>query len=148
MPENDVADLVQDVYSILVEKLPQFQYQSSKRFRGWLWTILLNKRREWIRHRQPTALEAQMVTEVAVSPAIEKVIQIEYQHYLVAKTTELIRPEFQAKTWRAFHDCVLKDRAISEVARELEMSENAVYIAKCRVLRRLLQELEGLLEVE
>jgi len=32
------------------------------------------------------------------------------------------------------------------VARELGISENAVYLAKCRVLRRLKQELAGLVE--
>jgi hypothetical protein len=32
------------------------------------------------------------------------------------------------------------------VGRELGISENAVYIARCRVLRRLRQELAGLLE--
>ena len=33
-----------------------------------------------------------------------------------------------------------------DVARDLGMSENAVYIAKCRVLRRLRRELAGLVD--
>ena len=33
-----------------------------------------------------------------------------------------------------------------QLARELGLSENAVYIAKSRVLRRLRQELEGLMD--
>jgi hypothetical protein len=40
------ADLVQDVFLVLVEKLPQFDYDPSKRFRGWLWTVIRNKLRE------------------------------------------------------------------------------------------------------
>ena len=40
----------------------------------------------------------------------------------------------------------MQGRPAAEVARELGLSENAVYIARCRVLRRLRQELGGLVE--
>ena len=40
---SDAADLVQDVFAVLVEKIPEFQYDPAQRFRGWLWTIAANK---------------------------------------------------------------------------------------------------------
>src|SRR5438105_2006111 len=43
VPAADAADLVQDVLTVLVEKLPEFRYDRRRRFRGWLWTVLRNK---------------------------------------------------------------------------------------------------------
>ena len=39
---GDASDLVQEVMVILVTKLPDFEYDPSKRFRGWLRTVTLN----------------------------------------------------------------------------------------------------------
>jgi DNA-directed RNA polymerase specialized sigma24 family protein len=41
---------------------------------------------------------------------------------------------------------VVEDRSPQDVAAELEMSVEAVYQAKSRVLRRLRRELEGMME--
>ena len=41
--DADAADLVQDVFAILVQKLPDFQYDQGKGFRNWLRTVLLSK---------------------------------------------------------------------------------------------------------
>jgi RNA polymerase sigma-70 factor (ECF subfamily) len=54
--------------------------------------------------------------------------------------------EFQPTTWKAFWQAVPLGRPAAEVAAELGISENAVYLAKGRVLRRLRQELNGLLD--
>jgi RNA polymerase sigma-70 factor (ECF subfamily) len=54
--------------------------------------------------------------------------------------------EFEPATWRAFWECVVNERPAAEVASELELTENAVYLAKGRVLRRLRNELGGLLD--
>ena len=39
----------------------------------------------------------------------------------------------------------MEDRPAAAVSRELEMTANAVYVAKARVLARLREELRGLL---
>src|SRR5258708_3966903 len=46
LPTHDAADLVQEVLVVLVHKLPEFNYDPTKSFRGWLRTIALNKWRE------------------------------------------------------------------------------------------------------
>ena len=35
----DAADLVQDVFEVLLRKLPEFQYDRQKSFRSWLRTV-------------------------------------------------------------------------------------------------------------
>src|ERR1700722_3362463 len=52
LQDTDAADLVQDVLIVLVRKLPEFQYQPGRSFRGWLRTVLMNK---WRDRRRPAA---------------------------------------------------------------------------------------------
>jgi RNA polymerase sigma-70 factor (ECF subfamily) len=54
--------------------------------------------------------------------------------------------EFQPTTWKACWEIVVAGRSPEEVAAELGITTNAVYVAKSRVLRRLRQELHGLLD--
>jgi RNA polymerase sigma-70 factor (ECF subfamily) len=57
-----------------------------------------------------------------------------------------MRAEFESSTWTACWEHVVSGRSAADVAAELGISEGAVYVAKCRVLRRLRQELKGLLD--
>jgi RNA polymerase sigma-70 factor (ECF subfamily) len=57
-----------------------------------------------------------------------------------------MRAEFEDRTWKACWEGVVVGRPAADVARELGLTTNAVYLAKSRVLRRLHQELCGLLD--
>jgi RNA polymerase sigma-70 factor (ECF subfamily) len=70
----------------------------------------------------------------------------EYRRELTARALQLMQADFAPTTWKACWEFVAQGRSAAEVARELGISENAVYLAKCRVLRRLRQELAGLVE--
>ena len=48
--------------------------------------------------------------------------------------------------WRAFQRVALDGESATEVARELGVSVNAVFIAKSRVLARLREEVAGLVD--
>jgi RNA polymerase sigma-70 factor (ECF subfamily) len=130
-----------------VRKLPEFRYDSGQRFRGWLWTVTVNKCRE--RRRRVVAAPAAGeggLSGLADSDPAEEFDEAEYRQYLARQVARLIQAEFQPNTWKAFWECVVADRPAAEVARDLGTTENAVYIAKGRVLRRLRQELDGLLD--
>ncbi len=58
LQQFDAADLVQEVLSIVFRRLPDFQYNTTGSFRGWLRTVTLNKFREKKRKR---------VTDVSVA---------------------------------------------------------------------------------
>src|SRR5437763_1958531 len=55
--EQDATDLVQEVFVTLLEKLPEFRYDRTGSFRGWLRTVLRNKWREVRRKRIPMPLD-------------------------------------------------------------------------------------------
>ena len=58
---------------------------------------------------------------------------------------DLVRAEFENRTWEAFWRTAVEGHAPAHVAEDLGMSVPAVYKAKSRVLRRLRQELDELL---
>ena len=72
--------------------------------------------------------------------------ELEYRQYLVNRALEMMQAEFEESTWKACWECVVNDRNGVEVAQELGITANAVYVAKSRVLRRLRNELNGLFE--
>jgi RNA polymerase sigma-70 factor (ECF subfamily) len=145
--EADIADLVQDVFAVLVEKLPQFRYDPHGRFRAWLWTIVANKCRA--RQRRPVAWHQASERELAELPAGDDVAALseaEYRRHLMHRALQLMQQDFQPATWMAFWECVVAGRAASDVAAELNLSLDAIYTAKSRVLRRLREQLDGLLD--
>ena len=147
LQESDAADLVQDIFSVLVEELPRFEYQPGKRFRGWLWTVTLNRFRERRRRRDPTPQGGEETLTLASTPdGVTEVAEAEYRTYLVDRALRLMQAEFQPVTWQACWEYVVASRPAAEVAAELHISVNAVHLAKSRVLRRLRQELKGLLD--
>ena len=58
----------------------------------------------------------------------------------------LAKGEFDEVTWRACVEYVMNGRPPAEVAQELGVTVNMVYLAKSRVLRYLRGELAGLLD--
>jgi RNA polymerase sigma-70 factor (ECF subfamily) len=146
--EHDAADLVQDVFVVLLRTLPTFDYDpASGKFRAWLRTLLLNKLRDRKRReaREGQAL-AQRQTEGESPDAVNTFWEREYHQELSRRALQLMQADFAPTTWKACWETVVEGRASQEVARELGITENAVYIAKGRVLRRLREELNGLLE--
>jgi RNA polymerase sigma-70 factor (ECF subfamily) len=144
----DAADLVQEIFVVLVRKLPEFQYDTRQRFRGWLWTVTVNKYRESRRRHAPVLapLHDSALPEPAGPDPAEAMAEAEYQHYLVQRALRLLQAEFPPATWKAYREHIMDGRPAADVAADLGISVNAVYIAKCRVLRRLRAELEGFLD--
>jgi RNA polymerase sigma-70 factor (ECF subfamily) len=144
---SEAEDLVQDVFTTLITALPKFTYDRSQSFRGWLRTIVVNRCRDRFRHRQhesPSLLTQQWDGQ---SPdKIRTLEEHEYRSLLACRALELMRSEFEEATWRACFECTVNDRPAADVAEQLGLSVNAVYVAKSRVLRRLRQELDGLWE--
>ncbi len=142
---HDAADLVQDVFTILVRKLPEFEYDRRRSFRAWLRTVFLNRWRNWRRDAGPV-VEGDAVPEAAVPDPAAEQAEAEYNRHLVHRALGLMQAEFEPATWQACWECVVAGKPAAVVADELHLTVNAVYLAKSRVLRRLREELDGLLD--
>lgn len=144
--EDEAADLAQEVFAVLVQALPHFVYDDKTgRFRSWLRTIALNKFRNQKR-REARAPQQPLDDEVPIPDDAVDFWERAYQRELTGRALRLMQADFSPTTWQACWKFVAEGHSATEVARELGISENAVYLAKCHVMRRLRQELGGLLD--
>lgn len=141
LQEEDLSDVFQEVFKTLVVHLAEFRKdRAGATFRGWLWTITRNKVNDHFRKRARQAegegVLAQLPAPVESDPEEADAIRALYHRGL-----ELIRGEFEPRTWQAFWKTAIEGRAPRDVAGELSMSAGAVRVAKSRVLQRLREEL-------
>jgi RNA polymerase sigma-70 factor (ECF subfamily) len=148
LQESDAADLVQDVFTTLVQKLPEFRYDRDKSFRNWLRTVLLNKWREHQRRKVSAAARAEpgALDGLAAPDDVRAFDEAEYRQHLVRRALELVQSEFSPKTWKACWEHVVAGRPAADVAAELGIGVGSVYVAKARVLGHLRNELRGLFD--
>jgi RNA polymerase sigma-70 factor (ECF subfamily) len=143
LQDADAADLVQDVLVVLVQKLPEFEYHPGKSFRGWMRTVLMNKWRDRPHRGAPAPLDSAVQPQ---APAEETLEEREYRLFVLGQAMRIMATDFEPETWQACWETVVLGRPAAEVAAELGLSVNAVYLAKSRVLTRLRQDLAGLLD--
>jgi RNA polymerase sigma-70 factor (ECF subfamily) len=150
LPEHEAADVFQDVFQALATHIAGFRKEKAgDTFRGWLHRITDNKVRDHLRMqgRQPGGeggTEAQLrlasLPDLGSADGGDSVSGHEDAGLLHA-AVELIRGEFEPRTWQAFWLTAVEAKSPSEVAAELGMSAGAVRVAKSRVLKRLREEL-------
>lgn len=144
LQEADAADLVQEVFRVLVVKLSEFEYDRDKSFRNWLHGIALNL---WRNHCRQSVRHANLLNNLPERPPADDAFhESRYQQFLLTNAMELVRPEFQESTWQAFVLHGVDQRPAAEVAKELGLSVGAVYSCRCRVVARLRNYLQGLLD--
>jgi RNA polymerase sigma-70 factor (ECF subfamily) len=146
LQDQDASDVVQEVLVTLVKKLPEFQYDPQRSFRSWLRTVALNKCRDFVRRRGDRGSPEGSLCDVAAPEENDELAEAEYRQQLVSRALQLMQVEFPPKMWKACWEHVVAGRPVAEVAAELGISEGTVYVAKSRIMSRLRQELEGLLE--
>jgi RNA polymerase sigma-70 factor (ECF subfamily) len=149
--EEDTADVFQEVFRAVAGHIADFRRdRPGDSFRGWLRTITRNKIRDLFRRQRDEPRAAggtdaqqrlQAVPEPDLSeddPSEQDVIRRQLHRAL-----ELIRGEFEERTWQAFWKVQMEGRGTDEVGAELGMTAAAVRKAKLRVLRRLRLEVGG-----
>lgn len=148
LQDHDVADLTQDVFSLLLDKLPLFQYDPNKRFRSWLRVVAHRRWFETYRRRVPMPIgagdEATPLRELLSRD--EPFWEHEYRQLVAIRALSLIKTSFQEKTWLACWKVVVLGEPAHQVAADLGLTVGAVYTAKCRVLKLLRQEFGDLLD--
>lgn len=150
----DAEDLVQDVLLAVSRDLGTFDHAGRPgAFRGWLKAIMVNRLRNFWRSRMrsPQAeggsdLRQRLEQLDDPSSAVSQVWNRDHDQYVLRQLLALVEPQFSATTWMAFCRTALDGAKSDLVARELQISLNAVFIAKSRVLKRLREEAEGLVE--
>ena len=148
----DHDDLMQEVSSVVVRKLADFQRQREGSFRAWLRLITANCLREhWRRsQRQPLGtgdsnfLQKLQELEDPQSP-LAQLWNDEHDRHVAHRLLAAVEQQFEPTTREAFRRVVMLGEKPEAVAAELGITVNAVFLAKSRILRRLRCESDGLL---
>ena len=149
--ENDAADVAQDVFQIVANKIGDFGAErENPSFRGWLWAITRNRLRLHYRKldQQPRAVGGTDAArqleqlpewgEQATDPTTA-----DEKARIVHRTLRTIRGDFNETTWQAFWRMAIDEHDVADIAADLSMTPEAVRQAKYRVLCRLRDELAG-----
>ena len=144
-PPGEVADLVQEVLLLVMQKLPSFAGASDKSFLAWLRTVLLNRWRDLGRRTasRPVVSDPTSLDTIVGDDGLRDVTDAEDRNLLVRRALQIMQSDFEPTTWRACWETVAADRPAADVAAELGVSVEVVYSASYRVIRRLRTELSG-----
>jgi RNA polymerase sigma-70 factor (ECF subfamily) len=145
LPGADAAELVRRVFATVARKLPEFRLGAPGGFRQWLRGLAHEQRGEILRERKTPASGVEANPDV-VSPEADGLWGDEYLPLLLRSAIELYRMDFPPPEWQAFQALTLEGRPADVTAQALSMPAATVYAADSRVLQRLRQELDGLLD--
>jgi RNA polymerase sigma-70 factor, ECF subfamily len=152
----DAEDVAQEVLRAAASHMDDFRRdRPGDSFRAWLRGITRNMILQHFRRggRQPQATggtdaqrRLQHVAEDASSAAPEEEDPVEELDALRRRALELVRGEFEERTWHAFWMTVVEGRSPVDVAADTDVTPAAVRMAKSRVLRRLKEEFGELIQ--
>jgi RNA polymerase sigma-70 factor (ECF subfamily) len=148
---QDADDVRQEVFQAVAMNLDGFRRErTGDTFRGWLRIITRNKLIDHSRRRERQP-EAQGGTEA--QRQMQQLAQQELPEDsaddlggLYHRALELVRAEFETRTWEAFWRCAVDGQPPDLIAKDLGVTPAAVRKAKSRVLLRLRQEIGDLID--
>ena len=155
LQDADAADLMQDVLRSIASAVGRLDYDPRRgSFRSWLYTVTRNKLYSFLdgQRRHPRGSGdsgAQQLLEEQANPDDSAAAwDQEYQRRLFAWAADQVRAEFQESTWQAFWQTAVEGKGPKDVARELNLSPGAVYVAKSRVIARLREKIQEVQDEE
>jgi len=154
LQDQDIADVFQEVFQAVVAHVAGFRKErAGDTFRGWLRRITQNKLRDHFRKHGEgrgvggSSAQRRLAQLPQPQPAEDSNSTDDpAERALFARALQIIRGEFEERTWTAFWQTAVEGRAAKDVAADLAMSPGAVRVAKSRVLHRLREELGDLIE--
>lgn len=146
----DAADVVQDVFAKVFTAIEQFRHdRAGDTLRGWLRVICRHKLVDHFRKRADgptlaggTDAKARLA-EVAALSEDDEPSQSSDRAALVRRAADMVRNEFEPRTWQAFWAMAVEGLTAADAAEKLGISAGAVRQAKYAVSRRLREELAG-----
>ena len=143
VPAADREDVAQEVFAAAAAGLDTFHRdRPGDTFRGWLRAITRNLSRAYFRRtsREARAVDGGVLRNIpdpAPPPDDDEEAEV---GQLYRRALDLVRGDFEPRTWEVFWLTVVEGRSPAALAKELGVTPGAVRQAKLRVLRRLKEE--------
>jgi RNA polymerase sigma-70 factor (ECF subfamily) len=149
---HSAADVTQEVFVSALGSLRNFEKTDDGSFSGWLRRISQRRIADYQRrksekvfggtdalklfHRLASARSAINAEDIQEIMTIDDDVLIE--------ALALAQKEFHQVTWQAFWQAVIEGKPTTDVALELGITKNSVYLAKSRIAKRLRELANGL----
>jgi RNA polymerase sigma factor (sigma-70 family) len=148
---SDIADVTQEVIVQVHHSIREFSYQPEKgRFRDWLGTVTRTKIIGFLRRDNRAGKgggeSAEAIIRQLEATESDSVWNEGFQARVLEVALSRARPGFEEATWLAFERSWVEGKSAKQVALELNVPIDVVYVAKSRVLKRLREEVECLAE--
>lgn len=141
LDEADRLDVSQDVFRSVVRGVSNFRRdRPGDTFRGWLRTIT---KKELANHwRQKTRRPDQLHMPESFEPGWSSEEDSDSQEaaILVEQILRTVEGWLTQVNWKAFYAVTVEERVPAEVAEELSITRNQIFITKARTLKRIRAE--------
>ena len=153
LKEHDAQELTQDVFCRLMRILPTFELDRRRaRFRTYLWRLTYNTlvdraRRKKVRDRaEEEWVRRFSEADESESRKLEEAWTMQHRKRILEVVLPRVRETTSRTAWACFEGRLVYRRPAAEIAAELGITPNAVYVYASRVLqevRRRCAEIEG-----
>lgn len=149
LDEHTASDVAQEVFVSALGSLHRFKRDQSSSFGGWFRRITQRRIADYLRRRPEVAAGGtdafNMLSQLAsIRYSLdENNPHPEIQDDRILAAVAKVQIEFEATTWRSFWMSTVDGRTTTDIALELGITKNAVYLARSRITKRLRSTLNG-----
>ncbi len=150
LDEETADELCQRIWIDLARRMSSFQYDPSRKFRGWLRRLCHSRAVDLLRERrahpvhfladEPPGASRQFVDAVDADEENEAVSRCPTLLRLGQQVHDSVKCQVESQTWQAFWSIAVDGSTVRETADFLKMSYAAVFAAHKRVVSRLRAE--------
>ena len=146
LQEADARDVAQDAMAFIVTNIQKFTRAREGGFRRWLKRICFNMLRNHRRKNLKGMNAADISPEDLQTDGENFLFAENYYQDVFESALRMLHKEFTAMSWDAFLATALMNQPVEQVAKELELTPNAVYIARHRITTRLSETVREFVE--
>ena len=150
LQHTDAEELAQEAMLAVARAVERWAPDPQRgRFRNWLSRIARNlsvnfrtRRKHQVWGTGNSGMQALFEEQSNRKESLSQLFELEYQRAVFQCAAKHVQNEVQEKTWQAFWLSTIGDQPMADVARQLNLSIGAVYIARNRVIARLRVEVQ------
>ena len=144
VPDAALDDVVQECLAAFYTSISNFERQPTKKFRGWLRTIVKRRvadhfrglKNNGVRYIEDLSEFPEMRGDELDQDDESTETHLAYREAAL-RACEIVKQTVAAKTWNMFWQSVVEQRPSADIAKEFGVSPDNVRVAKHRVLNKL-----------
>jgi RNA polymerase sigma-70 factor (ECF subfamily) len=140
--DSEAEDVISDTFVKLLGKIQTYDRNRCK-FRSWLFSVVHNTVIDHARRRAAykKALDGwasqALTTDPSDSVKREEIFRDIHRKKILAHALKVVRGRVSSKVWACFEQRLLRNRPAAQIAEELKIQANAVYVNACRVMKQV-----------